>query len=271
LQPGQELAGSFVSWQGEAGVGHGTGPGAPAQPNHQQTIAMRTQTSVITAGIVALSLTAAQADPKSELKEATKKLADQSGYSWTWTPKTEGSESARRQGPVEGKTEKDGFTLLKGSFGENSYEAVFKGSKIAVNYTGDWVVVDEEDEETGRIARRLKALKNPVEEAEDLLNKAKELKKESEGLYVGDLTADGAKELFGRLGRRAAEAPEAKGSVKFWVKDGLLAKYECHVEGKITVGEDKREVEIKRTTTVEVKDAGSTKVPLSDEVKKKVS
>jgi hypothetical protein len=73
------------------------------------------------------------------------------------------------------------------------------------------------------------------------------------------------------LGRRPnADAPgpkDAKGSVKFWVKDGELTKYEYNVKGKVTFGEDERTID--RTTTVEIKDAGKTKLTLPDEAKKK--
>ena len=220
--------------------------------------------------ILVLSSSLAGADPKTEVTDAIKKLGEQSGYSWTQTPKTTGSESARRQGPIEGKTEKGGFTCLKGSAGEISYEAASKGDKMVVNYNGDWLSTAEIGEDQSAI-KRLKALKKPVEEAESLAGKATELKKESDGLYAGDLAADASKALFSLLGRRAAEAPEAKGSVRFWIKDGLLTKYEFSVRGKITVGEDKHEVAISQTTTVEIKDTGSTKISLPEEAKKKLS
>jgi hypothetical protein len=184
--------------------------------------------------------------------------------------KIEGSESARRQGPIEGKTEKDGVTYLKGSLGEISYEAASKGDKMTVNYNGTWLSTAEIGEDN-RPIRRLKALKKPIEEAQSLLDKAVEVKKESEGAYSGELAADAAKELFSLLGRRAAEAPSAKGSTKFWVKDGRLTKYEFNVRGKITVGEDKREVDVSRTTTVEIKDIGSTTITLPDDARKKLS
>ena len=41
--------------------------------------------------------------------------------------------------------------------------------------------------------------------------------------------------------------------------------------GKLTVGEDKREVEINRTTTVEIKEVGTTKVKVPEEAKKKLT
>jgi len=233
---------------------------------------MKTSSSILLAStLLALSGFAANADPKSEVKDAIKKLGGESNYSWSFTPKTEGSEAAARQGPIEGKTEKDGFTWFKGAVGENSFEVAVKGSKYAVNYSGEWMAVDEDSDETGRIAKRVKSLKNPIETAEELASKAGELKKESDGVYAGDLTAEGAKELFGRLGRRAAAAQDAKGSVKFWVKGGLLTKYEFNVKGKMTVGEDKKEVDVSRTITVEIKDVGSTKLSLPEAATKKLS
>lgn len=229
---------------------------------------MKTLSSIL--AVLVLSLSAASADPKSEVTDAIKKLAQQSGYSWTYTPKTEGSESARRQGPTEGKTEKDGFSLLKIEIGDVTAEIALKGEKMVVNYNGDWLSTAELGE-NNRNVQRLKAMKRPTDEAETLAGKATALKKESDGVYSSDLDGAAAKEMFALLGRRAAEAPEAKGSVKFWVKDGRLAKYEFSVRGKITAGEDKREVDLSRTTTVEIKEVGSTKVSLPEDAKKKLS
>ena len=219
--------------------------------------------------VIVLSLSAASADPKSEVTDAIKKLAQQSGYSWTYTPKTEGSESARRQGPMEGKTEKDGFSHLKVEVGDVTAEVAFKGEKMIVNYNGDWLSTAELGE-NNRNVQRLKAMKRPTDEAETLAGKATALKKESDGAYSSELDGAAAKEMFALLGRRAAEAPVAKGSVKFWVKDGRLAKYEFVLHGKITTGEDKREVDLSRTTTVEIKEVGSTKVSLPEDAKKKL-
>ena len=221
--------------------------------------------------LLALSLTATFADPKAEVGDAIKKLAAQSGYSWTYTPKTEGSESARRQGALTGKTEKDGFTLMRGEAGEVTFDLGIKGEKMVVNYNGDWISAAEIGE-NNRTVQRLRALKIPVAEAESLAGKTTSLKKDSDGAYSGELDGATAKEMFALLGRRAAEAPKAEGTVKFWVKDGRLAKYEFVVRGKITTGgEEKREVEVSRTTTVDITDVGSTKVSLPEEAKKKLS
>jgi len=226
-------------------------------------------TPQILVALLASILCAAAASPKEEVAGAIKKLADQSGYAWTYTPKTEGTSAGRSQGPVEGKTEKDGFTYLKGSAGEVTLEIGLKGEKMVVNYNGDWLSTAEIGE-NNRTVQRLRALKKADQEAAELLSKAADFKKESDGAYSGDMTAEAAKQLFALLGRRAAEAQGAKGSIKFWVKDGQLAKYEFTVGGKITAGEDKREVDVSRAVTVEIKDVGSTKVSLPEDARKKL-
>ena len=210
-----------------------------------------------------------KADAKSEIKSATKKLAEKPNYSWTSTPKSEGAGANFRQGPTEGKTEKGGYTFYKLTFGDNDVEAAFKGAKSAIKWESDWQSADDLDGDNAWIARRLKAFKAPAGEAEDLAAKTKDVKKGEGGLYSGDLTEDGLKELLTRRGAQAREPKDAKGWVKFWVKDGLLAKYVFNVQGKI-IGRDDQEIEINRTTTVEIKDIGSTKVEVPAEAKKKL-
>jgi hypothetical protein len=57
--------------------------------------------------------------------------------------------------------------------------------------------------------------------------------------------------------------------VKFWLKDGVLTKYEVKVKG--TVKWNDNDYENDRTTTVEIKDVGKTKLEVPDDAKKKVS
>jgi len=228
------------------------------------------KTTLVAISALALASSAFCAEPKTEVLDAIKKLAGSSGYSWVSTPKTEGSESARRLGAIEGKTQSDGYTYLKSAAGETTVEIALKGEKMAVNYNGNWLSSAEIGENNSTI-KRLRAMKPPAQEAETLAGKAAELKKEADGLYSGDMKPDAAKELFALLGRRAAEAPEAKGSMKFWIKDGGLSKYEFVVGGKIKVGgEEKREVDISRTTTVDIKNVGSTTVSLPEDAKNKL-
>ena len=58
-----------------------------------------------------------------------------------------------------------------------------------------------------------------------------------------------------------------KGSAKFWVTDGVLSKYENSIEGEAP-GFNGQEMDMTRTTTVEIKDIGTTKVEVPAEAKK---
>ncbi len=57
--------------------------------------------------------------------------------------------------------------------------------------------------------------------------------------------------------------------MKFWLKEGVLSKYEVKVKG--TVSFNGNEFDNDRTTTVEIKDVGSTKVEVPAEARKKLS
>jgi hypothetical protein len=218
-------------------------------------------------GLAATALAAADADLVTQVKNAAKKLADQPNYSWTTTSKSEGSGSNFRMGPVEGKTEKGGYTCITGSIGENKFEVAMKGDKFAVKREDTWESGDDLAQENNWMARRFKDYKAPAAEAEDLVAKVKELRKTDDRALAGEMTEAGAKEVFSRWGRRA-EPTGAKGSAKFWLNDGVLVKYEYNLQGKITVNNEERD--INRTTTVEFKDVGKTKVDVPAEAKKKL-
>ena len=214
------------------------------------------------------------AAPKDDVIAAAKKLGDQPNYSWKTTVSVpEGSRF--RPGPTEGKTEKDGFTHVTWSFGDNTTEVVLKGEKGAVtNQDGAWESLSEADQAEGFgrmravMARNLKA---PAVQAAELAAGVKDLQKDGDACS-GELTEATAKTLlaFGR--RPGGDAPEAtgvKGSAKFWLKDGALTKYEYQVKGKMSFNGQERDVD--RTTTVEIKDVGATKVSVPEAAKKKLS
>jgi len=214
------------------------------------------------------------AAPKDDVIAAAKKLGDQPNYSWKTTVSVpEGSRF--RPGPTEGKTEKDGFTHVTWSFGDNTTEVVLKGEKGAVtNQDGAWESLSEADqaEGFGRMRAVLaRNLKTPGVQASELAAGVKDLQKEGDACS-GELTEAAAKTLlaFGRRpGGDAPEATGAKGSAKFWLKDGALTKYEYKVQGKMSFNGQERDVD--RTTTVEIKDVGATKVSVPEAAKKKLS
>lgn len=126
-------------------------------------------------------------------------------------------------------------------------------------------------------ARMLRNYQLPAAEASGLVDKLKEVKPTPDGSYGGELTEDGVKEILsrGRGGRGGgANAPAvsgAKGSVRFWLKDGLLHKYEYQVQGTMTIGQNQREIEVNRTMTVEIKGVDGTKVDVPEDARKKLS
>jgi len=232
--------------------------------------------------LLAASLIAADS-PKDDVQSAAKKLSEKGNYSWKSTPVSAGGGGGGggrfRPGPTEGKTEKDGYTFLAMTRGENTTEAVLKGDKGAAKTQDGWKSLAELGEGGGDgqfnpgrfLARTLQNFKAPATEAADLAGKAKELKKDGEA-YSGDLTEEGAKGLLSFGGRGGGDGPSisgAKGSAKFWLKDGVLSKYEYKVQGTVSFGGNDREVD--RTTTVEIKDVGTTEIEVPEDAKKKLS
>jgi hypothetical protein len=225
--------------------------------------------SVLT--LLAGSLVAAE--PQEEVISAAKKLADAS-YSWKQTEAVpEGSRF--RRGPTEGKTEKGGYTSVKMSFRDQTTEAILKGDKGAVNTDGAWQSLSAMDSEEGPgrfMGAMLRNYELPAAQAAALVADTKELKKEGD-VYSGSLNEERVKTLLSFRGRRGGggDGPEisgAKGTAKYWVKDGVLSKYEYHVTGNVSFGGNDREVD--RTTTVEIMDVGTAKVEVPEAAKAKI-
>jgi hypothetical protein len=120
---------------------------------------------------------------------------------------------------------------------------------------------------------RLRNFKSPAVQAEEIAGNTKDLTKTGD-VYAGDLTEEGAKNLMTFGGRRGGQGQppaisNAKGTVKFWIKDGVITKYQTKVTGSMK-NRDGDDMDIDRTTTVEIKDVGTTKITVPDEAKKKM-
>jgi hypothetical protein len=235
-----------------------------------------------TVALIAGSLFAADS-PKDDIAAAASKLADAGNYSWKSTMDL-GPNSQFTPGPTEGKVDKDGYTWLSVTFNDNTSEGVKKGDKVAVKGEDGWQSGSEATAGDGgggfnatrMMARRMESLKAPAAEVQDLISKVKDITKDGDA-YSGELTEEGAKSLatmgFGRRGGNGGNRPgptDVKGSVKFWLKDGVLTKYQSKVSGK-RQNRDGEEQAFERTTTVEVSGVGATKVSVPDEAKKKLS
>jgi hypothetical protein len=222
--------------------------------------------------LAAWSLSAA--DPKDDITAAAKKLGEQANYSWKSTVVVP-DDSPFRPGPTDGKTEKDGYTCVKSSFGDNTMETVKKGEKSAfTNPDGEWQTPEEAGQQEGPgrfMAGMARNLRPPAEQAVEVANGVKEFKADGDAIG-GDLTEEAAKNLLRmRRGGGNGGGPtisDAKGSAKFWIKDGLLSKYELKVSGKVEFNGN--EMNQDRTTTVEIKDVGATKIEVPEAAKKKI-
>jgi len=222
------------------------------------------------------SLLAADSAPKDDVTAAAKKLADTS-YSWKMTMDL-GPNSPFQPGPTEGKIEKDGYTWLSSSFQDNTSVGIAKEKKVAVKTDEGWKTAEEIGDGGGGfdpntfMARRLQNLKAPAAEIQDIVSKVGELKKDGD-VISGDLTKEGAESLltmgFRRPGGNRPPPKDAKGSVKIWLKDGEVSKYETKVSGKVDRNGEEQEME--RTSTTEIKDVGKTKIEVPDDAKKKLS
>ena len=226
--------------------------------------------------LMAGSLLAADSSPKDEVTAAAAALGNQSSYSWHATVTAPGG--GRFNGPTDGKTEKAGATWLSMTRGDNTTEAVLQGDKGAVKMSdSDWQSLAELAKDDGNggfnrnmfIARALQSYETPAVQVTNLVAKTKELK-QADTAITGDLTEDGAKGLltFGRPGGGGPTVSNAKGSVKFWIKDGALTKYEFSVTGTVSWNGNDRDVD--RTTTVEIKDVGTTKIEVPEAAKQKL-
>jgi hypothetical protein len=224
-------------------------------------------------GIMALaaaSLVAAESSPKDDVTNAANGLKDKASYSWTITV-TVPADSRFRPGPTNGKTEKGGATRVSMTFGDNTTEFVLQDGKSAVHTEdGGWQSESElDDQGPGRfLGMMVRNFQAPAAQAAELATQAKELKKDGD-VYSSDLTEEGAKNLLQFRRGGTATVSDAKGSVKFWLKDGVLSKFEYKVQGKVSFNGNDRDVD--RTTTVEIKDVGATKVEVPDDAKKKLS
>ena len=230
---------------------------------------------ILTASLAsAFALTLCLADAKDDVKAAAQKLAAAPNYSWTALTEIEGGQFT--PAPVMGKAEKGGYAVVTSERDGTTSTAVLKGGKGVLKTDDGWQTAEEVQAAAagggggGRGRGMLLRSRIPGEELGKLVDKVKELKS-ADGAIGGDLTEEGAKELaaFGRRpGGQAPEPKNAKGSAKFWVKDGQLAKVQVKISSTINRNGD--DVDMTRTTSYEIKDVGTTKVEVPEAAKKKL-
>ena len=89
---------------------------------------------------------------------------------------------------------------------------------------------------------------------------------------TGTLSETAAKLLLVHPGQKEITPLKASGTFRLWVKDGVLTKYEVKLEGTLAVvtNGDRHEITVHQTATTDLKNVGTTKFDVPDEVKKKL-
>jgi hypothetical protein len=234
---------------------------------------MKKSTLSALATLMVGSLIAADPTPKEVVTAAAKKLGEQTNYTWTATVVVP-DDAPFKPGPTKGKTEKEGFATVSLSFFDNQLQVVLRASKAAaMSEDGSWKTVEELDQQEGPgrfLGALVRGMKRPADEAAGILSFTKELKKDGD-VYASDLTEEGAQALqtFKMAGGDSMAVNDAKGSAKFWIKEGVLTKYEFKLKGLLKFGDN--EFPSDRTTTVEIKDVNNTKVEVPEAARKKLS
>jgi hypothetical protein len=224
-----------------------------------------------TTALLSASLMVAYSSPKDDVINAATALGNQTNYTWQATVEVP-ADAQFKPGPTDGKTEKGGYTTLSFNFGDNTTEAVTMGTNGVIKTEDGWKTLAEAMKDDGGggfnptvfLARIVQNYKTPAAEAASLADAAKELKQDTNSIS-GDLTEVGAK---AKLAFGQATITNPKGSVKFWIKDGKLVKYQFHLLGSADFNGNNFDID--RTTTVEIKDVNTTKIDVAEDVKKKL-
>jgi hypothetical protein len=231
---------------------------------------MKNKTVLAIALLLTGSVVAAHAAPKDDVCAGIKKLEGKT-YSWVSPAASDGGPFA---GGSTGKAAADGSVLVSMDVFGNSMEVVKQGSKTAVKNDSGWQTLAEASNGEGPaqfIGMMVDGVKAPAVEALDLVEKVGDLKL-TDGAYAGTFATDAAKVLAMPFrmppGMEAPAVSDAKASVKFWLTDGVLSKYELTTSAKINFnGEDR---DFGRATMVEIKELGTAKVEIAEAAKAKL-
>jgi hypothetical protein len=251
---------------------------------------MRTRQILAVIAAITFATTSAWADTKDDVAAAVKKLGDAPNYTFTSTTENQGGFGGGPQ-VTKGQVDKAGYATLSVplfAFGGDApppLDVVVKGNNTVAKMPTGWKTQAELAAAPapadagggfnfGPEQQAIFALSNvalPATTAKDATAKLDNLKKEND-VISADLPADTAKTLLafrgGAAGQPAPEVTSPKGSIKLTLKDGAISKLVLHLTGSMDFGG--MPFDIDRTTTIELKDVGTTKVTVPEDAKKKL-
>ncbi len=255
--------------------------------------------------VLAGSVVAAHAGPKEDILAAVQKLGSADNYSWDTT--IEGGFGGGQSGKTQkdGLTnlslemrDNSVEVFMKGKKVaikmDDQWQTLEEAIQSGADNGGGF-------NPTTMIGRMISRFRVPTNQAAGFLDQLTNYKP-ADGGFTADFTPDAAKaQVRPPMGRRgqggpgggpggpgggpggpgggppgggqggppAAEVKDAAATAQFWIdKDGYLTKVQIHVTGTVTVNDEDRDID--RTTTIEIKDIGTTKIDVPKEAADKL-
>lgn len=243
-------------------------------------------------------LQSVQAEAPKPVAEALESLKKADNYSWT--SETEIGGSQRPVSPVMGKASGDGWAHITQTFGENTTEVVRKGKEGVVKTEDGWKKEQDLPQPQPRgqggqagqggrgrgamgamMGRRLLTQPILADQLQTLIASATDWKT-TESVHSAQVPSEALQDMVmgnwrggrggGRGGNAAADgdrqrpAPEIKGRIKVWVKEGQITRAEVHAETTMNLPNgDSRNMET--TTRIDIKDIGKTTLSIPEAAK----
>jgi hypothetical protein len=210
------------------------------------------------------------ADASQEVTDAATKLSDAGNYSWRSVTNDTGNDGSTLI--QDGKTDKSGYTILNLNSGNYYLQFVLKSGAGVINLGEGWKTADDLADQR-RAAKFLtstvRGFKSPAVAAQQIASHLKDLRP-AEDAYVAAISGKDASDVLGPMAnlRGGREMSNAKATIRFWVRDGVLTKYQVHAT--YTVSRNGNDMDFDRTTTVDFSDVGTTSLDVPDEARKKL-
>ena len=214
--------------------------------------------------ILCLTGTALAADPIDVVSDAAKKLTDTANYTW----RANTYDAANSLTVVQdGQTQKDGDTLIKLNAGGSYVQVALRGNASVLNVGDGWKTADETDQR--QALRFMSAVTSPALIASQIVSGLDDLKADG-NMFTAQLSGREVNSLMrplyslNAIRSQGGNDPGAKATIKFWVADGMLTKYQVHITGSANNSVD-------LNVTVDFREIGTTTVSIPEQAKKKLN
>jgi hypothetical protein len=223
----------------------------------------RTVLTFLTAGVLAQA--EAVAEPSEPLMAGVQALKAAPNYAWTITTEMPGAPF--KVASMRGRADADGWLVLETEVGGRRRMVVGRREGRVFNEAGVWRSPAEAERLKGdenTAAQDLMGAPTPTGELAALLPKLGGLRREADGSYYGALPEVSAKGLILAVMKGRAPggfSPELKapvGNLRLWLQDGRPQRYV--ISATATASLPFATKEIKRISTVEISEVGSTRV-----------